>query len=95
MFMFEDKKDKKWSPFTILFSSKTLKMNYFKIHNILSSWEEFVHISTMLNVHWVYIGLSYFFTLFTSVQDVDLNIWFLITLDIWELLLIPMVDEEQ
>ncbi|XP_004406608.1 PREDICTED: ERC protein 2 [Odobenus rosmarus divergens] len=29
------------------------------------------------------------------IQDVDLNIWFLITLDIWELLFNPMVDEAQ
>lgn len=49
----------------------------------------------MLNVSNVYIGLSYFFTLFTSIQDIDLNIWFLITLDIWELLFIPTVDEAQ
>lgn len=49
----------------------------------------------MLNVSKVYIGLSYFFTLFTNIQDVDLNIWLLITLDIWELLFIPMVDEAQ
>lgn len=82
-----------------LFSSKIL-LNFeneelFKIRNILSSWEEFIHISAVLNVSWVYIGLSYFFTLSSSIQDVDLNIWFLITLDIWELLFIPMVDEEQ
>lgn len=65
------------------------------MHNITSSFKELIHISTMLNVSKVYIGLSYFFTLFTSLQDVDLNIWFLITLDIWELPFIPMVDEAQ
>lgn len=65
------------------------------MHNIPSSLKEFIHISAMLNVSKVYIGLSYFFTLFTSIQDIDLNIWFLITLDIWELLFIPMVDEAQ
>jgi len=63
------------------------------MHNILSTLKEFIPISAMLNVSKVYIGLSYFFTLFTSIQDVDLNIWLLITLDIWELLFIPMVDE--
>lgn len=65
------------------------------MHNILSAVKEFIHISAMLNVRKVYIGLSYFFTLFTSIQNVDLNIWLLITLDIWELLFIPMVDEAQ
>lgn len=65
------------------------------MHNILSAVKECIHISAMLNVSKVYIGLSYFFTLFTSIQNVDLNIWLLITLDIWELLFIPMVDEAQ
>lgn len=67
----------------------------FKIRNILSSWEEFPYLCTMLNVSWVYIGLSYFFTLSASIHDVDLNIWFVMILDIWELLFISMVDEEQ
>lgn len=66
-----------------------------KIRNSLSSWEEFPHLCTMLNVSWVYIGLSYFFTLSASIHDVDLNIWFVMTLDIWELLFMSMADEER
>lgn len=82
---------------TSLSSSSKNSLNFkneklLKMHDILSSQKEFIHISAMLNVSTVYVGLSYFFTLFTSIQDVDLNIWFLITLDMWELLFIPMVD---
>lgn len=65
------------------------------MHNIPSSLKEIIHISAMLNVSKVYIGLSYFFTLFPCIQDVDLNIWILITLDIWALHFIPVVDKAQ
>lgn len=56
------------------------------MHNILSAVKEFIHISAMLNVSKVYIGLSYFFTLFTSIQNAISTSGFN-NLDIWELLL--------
>lgn len=97
---FEDKKDQKWPPFPLLFFFSKTFLNFeneglSKIRNSLSSWEEFPHLCTMLNVSWVYIGLSYFFTLSASIHDVDLNIWFVMTLDIWELLFMSMADEER